>query len=261
MGMYLPGVEMHYPHRFVFIAGLPKSGTTWMENLIESIPGYKRLAPFDPELKLSEHILDPLLLEKIPPKGNFFLKTHIEARPEGVEALKLYRVPTLIMVRDLRDQCVSRYFHVLNQPSHRHHEFYKSNSQEIAFNHCLQITVSEYAEWIRGWLSVLKEKRNLFKLIRYEDLRKDVASCFKEVLVHFDINIVDATTEKIIEDVTNKARKSRDLKKGIRDGTNTFRSGKIGEWRDFFTVEDKSYFKAHANDVLIKCGYESDDSW
>jgi hypothetical protein len=132
-----------YPHRFVFIAGLPKSGTTWLENLVGAIPAYRRLVCYDPDNRLSEHVLDPVVLDVLPVRGNFFTKTHMEARPEGVEALRKNRVPTVVMVRDLRDQCVSRFYHVINQPSHRHHEFYLNGEHAEAFSHCVGITIDE----------------------------------------------------------------------------------------------------------------------
>jgi len=260
-GAYLPGVQERHPYRFVFIAGLPKSGTTWIENLVEAVPGYRRLAPYDPGSMLADHILDPVLLDNLPVRGNYFLKTHVEARPKGVAALKTQRVPTLVMVRDLRDQCVSRYFHVLNQPSHRHHKLYSTSPRYEAFSHCLDVTVSEYAEWVRNWLSVLKEEQQLFRLLRFEDARNDIATCFRDVLDHFAIELEESSIDDIISDVTTRARRNKDLKQGIRKGTNTFRSGKIGEWKDFFTPENTAYFKSHANDVLIDCGYEFDDSW
>jgi hypothetical protein len=250
-----------YPHRFVFIAGLPKAGTTWMENLIDAIPGYKRLAPYDPARQLEKHVLDPVLLEKIPVKGNFFLKTHVEARRESVSALIQHNIPTLIMIRDLRDQCVSRFFHVQNQPSHRHHVLYTTELHEIAFRHCIDITITEYAQWIRGWLEVMDKENRLFKLIRYEDMRKDVVVVFQNVLIHFDVQIEKKDAQKIVEQVTNKSRQTRDLKKGIKKGNNTFRSGKVGEWRDHFNRDDVAYFKKHANDVLLKCGYETNENW
>ena len=56
-------IKMHYPHRLVFIAGLPKSGTTWLENLMGAIPGYRRLVCYDLNNSLFEHKLDPAVLE------------------------------------------------------------------------------------------------------------------------------------------------------------------------------------------------------
>lgn len=258
--MTLPPVS-RYKQRFVFIAGLPKAGTTWMENLVETIPHYRRLAPFDPRASLDNHVLDRSLLQKLPGRGNYFLKTHVEAYPEGVAALIEYQVPTLVMVRDLRDQCVSRFYHVLNQPEHRHHDFYIHEDHEVAFKHCIEVSITEYAAWIRGWLNVIETRNMLFKMIRFEDMRSNTGLVFREVLEHFSINLDDETIEEIIQKVALASRKSRSLKQGIKSGTNTFRSGKIGEWREHFSSASIEYFKSQANDVLVDCGYETSENW
>ena len=43
--------------------------------------------------------------------------------------------------------------------------------------------------------------------------------------------------------------------------TRTFRSGKIGEWKKYFTDENKEEFKKHLGKYLIEFGYEKDDNW
>ena len=41
----------------------------------------------------------------------------------------------------------------------------------------------------------------------------------------------------------------------------TFRSGKTGVWKKYFTDEHKKIFKDVAGDLLIKLGYEKDNDW
>lgn len=264
--MLLQHAQMHflpranvYPHRLVFIAGLPKSGTTWLENLVGAIPGYRRLVCYDPKSLLIEHILDPVLLDYVPARGNFFIKTHVEARPEGVEALRRHKVPTVVMVRDLRDQCVSRFYHVLDEPSHRHYEFYKHGDRSAAFAHCVDECITYYANWIRDWLRVIDSDSH-FLLVRYEDMRADVKGQFLRVLKHFDIALTNGEVDTIIEEVSRWARQGASLGERLKEGS-TLRAGRIGDWRTHFSIPDVGRFKAMANDVLVSLGYEKDDAW
>jgi len=41
----------------------------------------------------------------------------------------------------------------------------------------------------------------------------------------------------------------------------TFRSGQIGEWKEYFTPEHKQLFKEIAGQMLIDLGYETDMNW
>ncbi len=41
----------------------------------------------------------------------------------------------------------------------------------------------------------------------------------------------------------------------------TFRSGKTGEWRNYFTAEHKRIFKETAGELVIRLGYEKNNDW
>jgi hypothetical protein len=41
----------------------------------------------------------------------------------------------------------------------------------------------------------------------------------------------------------------------------TFRSGKTGGWKTYFTAEHKSLFKEVAEDLVVRLGYEENNNW
>jgi hypothetical protein len=49
--------------------------------------------------------------------------------------------------------------------------------------------------------------------------------------------------------------------KKIFGNTSTFKSGKIGTWKKYFTQGNKDFFKQHAGQLLIDLGYETDFNW
>lgn len=51
------------------------------------------------------------------------------------------------------------------------------------------------------------------------------------------------------------------IQESLFGGTDTFRSGQIGEWKSHFTEQDKEMFKKNAGQLLIDLGYEQDFNW
>jgi hypothetical protein len=50
-------------------------------------------------------------------------------------------------------------------------------------------------------------------------------------------------------------------KRGEEDASSHFRKGQPGDWANHFASEHKAAFKERFNHVLVKLGYEDDDSW
>ena len=250
-----------YPHRLVFIAGLPKSGTTWLENLIGAVPGYHRLVCYDLNNSLFAHKLDSDVLEVLPSRGNFFTKTHVEASIEGVSSLRKFGIPTVIIVRDLRDQCVSRFYHVLNDPAHRHHKLYSLSERSAAFSHCVKITIDEYLIWVDDWLKAAENDSDCFLVVRYEDMYLNPKREFNRVLAHFDIKLTEETIDNILYSISKSSQDGKNIAERLKTHKNTLRKGGFGGWKNYLSAEDIKSFKLKANHQLIKLGYETDADW
>jgi hypothetical protein len=90
--------------------------------------------------------------------------------------------------------------------------------------------------------------------IRYEDL----------------VNNRDATLASMLDEVektgyripTPRAQALSVLVDAIQPKkSHTFRSGKTGNWKEYFTDEHKKLFKDVAGDLLTRLGYEKSADW
>ena len=92
--------------------------------------------------------------------------------------------------------------------------------------------------------------------IHFEDLVNDRARTLNLILDHLLARIGSDTLrtprESIIASLEASINPSR---------SPTFRSGKTGEWKKYFTAEHKKIFKDVAGELLVKLGYEKDDNW
>jgi hypothetical protein len=95
--------------------------------------------------------------------------------------------------------------------------------------------------------------------IHFEDLIHDRAGTLNRIIDHFLARVPLQTPRK---PGTRKGMLLESLEASINPSKSpTFRSGKTGEWKKYFTDEHKKIFKEVAGDLLIKLGFETDQNW
>lgn len=237
-----------YKHHLLFIAGLPKSGTTWLENMISSWPG---LGPYlipevaKYELKNHESISYELPIdfsEKFK-KMLSVTKMHIHASPNNLSILSNANIPWIALERDLRDVAVSYHFYVKSTPWHPSHKYhYKKSTKDglLRFGHEV---LPKYADWVRGWKHAVKKSSNGI-LISYEELNKNTTKALEKAAIHFGLNtdlipfVINKNKMKIIKYAENKKN------------TNFERKGITGDWKNYFDEELTTLYKSICDELL-----------
>ncbi len=178
----------------------------------------------------------------------------------------------VFILRDPRDQCISMIHYARRYP----HEWPKLAHME--FSQAIQSWVLDTSsiasvpmKWLDkkvkpfmgvvdfydrylGWID-----HPLFYTTTFEKLVGPDGGGSKEAQIQEIMNIAHHLDHPISLDRAQKIAQNLFGKKGAY--ANTFRSGKIGSWRDYFTKQDKEVFKKAAGQLLIKLGYEKDLNW
>ncbi|MCE7920357.1 MAG: hypothetical protein DYG85_12720 [Chloroflexi bacterium CFX1] len=244
----------------------PKSGTHLLDQILLGFsnvaPYAKRLHSFyaeyegdtgkkrDPQQAL--HWLDTLRPRDI-------ASAHLFARPETVARACSEKFVPYFIFRDPRDVVVSHVFYVADMETrHVHHAYYQSLPD---FNARLKVSIlgrpeagvefpniaERFAPYL-GWL----DKKEVLK-IHFEDL------------IHRRESTLLSILNRLLSRVTLQTPRERilaSLEASINpEKSPTFRSGKTGEWKKYFTDAHKALFKEAAGDLLIKLGYEKDSNW
>ncbi len=244
----------------------PKSGTHLLDQILlgfsNTAPFSKRIHSFYAEYQGEsgvKHEPEQALawLDSLRPRD--IASAHLFARPEAVaKACSSNFVPYFIF-RDPRDVVVSHVFYVTDMEArHVHHEYYKSLPD---FNARLTVSILgrpaadveflNIAERFAPYLSWLDHPEVL--AIHFEDLILDRTSALISIMEHLLARAPLHTSRQLI---LNSLETSINPKKSP-----TFRSGKTGEWRKYFTDEHKQIFREAAGDLLIKLGYEQNNDW
>ena len=246
----------HLPAK-VLVNGSPKTGTTWMIKLITSVPGYQAAGNFQGEIQRYT----------LAASGDV-VHGHDSYTPELGEILTGNRIKVILMVRDPRDQVVSRVFHLRRDTTNRVHERFLALSDDEAIKMCIEgaAGVRSAADLLRLTQSWLDGEMEIL-CVRYEDLVAHPSVELSKVFRYLGINLDETFLQTIIQ--RNRFERLTVGKKvwktwraaGQADPKSHFRKGIVGDWRNYFNEEHKLRFKEVAGDTLIEMGYEKDREW
>jgi hypothetical protein len=228
-----------------------------MSKLLGMIPGYYERTIYDPTRMMKFHDISSMVFELMPHYAHSVIKLHTKYSPENFAIIKEFLDKFIVMYRELRDMTVSRYFHVINEESHRHYLLYQQIPQEDGILHSMNIVRRAFVSWVKDWHEVAMAHPDAIIEVRYEELHTDVRGTMDRILRFLNI----AVDDKLLEQMgLTQLKTPVDLKQSLSRG-DTKRKGIVGEWRNLFTQKHKDYFKEVAGQLLIDLGYEKDLNW
>lgn len=231
----------------IFIAGHPKSGTTWFQNLVAGV-----VFGVDPEYAPYALVRDlvPGHMQKYYRRyaTPTYFKTHLKPRQ------RFRRV--VYLVRDGRDVMVSYYHHLKAELK-----------REVDFMEVVQardvIWPYKWHEHVEAWLE------NPFNadllVIRYEDLKADTVQQLERFCAFAGIE----RQRSFLAHIAEKASFQKLREKEIREGSVAFpdwprgqlfmRRGQVGSYRDEMPADVLQAFLKDAGSTLRKLGYSVDE--
>ncbi|HBX69291.1 MAG TPA: hypothetical protein DEH25_07880 [Chloroflexi bacterium] len=252
----------------LFANSFPKSGTHLLTQVLQ---GFIRLAPvvdsgLPAVVTFAGSTGQPRPLEAILTDLHRFLPGdigygHLHALPELTAELANDRVCAFFILRDPRDVVVSHVHYVTEMaPHHVHHHYYAHELKSFDERLTASIVgrpglaipfpdISGRFEPYLGWFDCSE-----VLILRFEDFVFQRAATLERVLDHAQ------SRGLLVKPPRDEAL--RLLGASINpEKSPTFRSGKIGKWRESFSEAHRSTFKNIAGDLLTWLGYEDGDDW
>lgn len=252
-----------YPQQVLFVAGLPKSGTTWLMRMLCSYPGFHELLV--PEATAYEMAVgrshDYEMPEDMFSRFDEMLvvaRMHVPGSPNNAKMLLESGIKYVVLYRDLRDVAVSHYFYVRQTPWHPECPTYRTLSPEEGLKVIADKTLATFVDWVQSWKQNADPELGLS--VRYEDLLTDSTSTLTQIARHFELDSSPEVVREIIED-HSFTRLSGGRGRGEEETGSFFRKGIVGDWRNYFTPAVTELYKERIGQFLIENGYEKDLSW
>jgi sulfotransferase family protein len=250
----------------VFGNSKPKSGS---HLLLQIINGFSRVMPYkyvaaDPvrtittegRRRTKAEILNDL---KHVPNGVIGWG-YVEATEENVSFLTSAGRVNYFIYRDPRDLLVSQVFFATDMhEEHGMHDYYNSLpdiSARLKFaitgidqEGLKMVSVKQRYDGVFQWL----EQKHVLCL-RFEDLINDRNRTLSAMLDEVEKTGYKIPTprEKALEILIESIQPKK---------SHTFRAGKTGGWKTYFTEEHKKLFKDVAGDLVVRLGYEKNNDW
>lgn len=280
--------------RHIICITIPKSGTHLLYKCLELINlkdvDFPERKPISPQfVEMARRI------NRYPPpnhyKGNFHVPTvgpipkgtfvrmknniqptaftiHWPYTKESEDIFNNYCKHHFFMIRDPRDQLVSMVFMV-----------YKNiNGEEVPFEEALLDLIDGGQRCYIRWAVEIQSTHPLmweYGVVGFYHLYLPWMQSEKFYTVKFE-NLIgpagDGSVEDQIKEIQNighhlsielTQEKVQEIQDNLFGGTLTFREGKIGSWKRYFTPKVKEVFKSTpgACQLLIDLGYETDNDW
>ena len=234
-----------YPRHLLFIAGLPKSGTTWLKKMVACHPGFHELLP----LAVTRYeMLTGRSHDYDLPRGMFHqlggmlavIKMHVHGSPNNLAVLRDAGVRHIVLHRDLRDVAISHVSYVKRAPWHPEHLIYLRRNTEEALRLFADRTLLEFAEWVRSWHDNGDPELSL--TVRYENMVGNPRNVLTAVSRHF---MLDSSPELIDEIIRKNSFEtlSKGRMRGKEQPRSFLRKGVVGDWKSHFTTELSDLFQ------------------
>ncbi len=245
------------PQTKALVNGSPRSGTTWMLRMIASIPGYFSVGNFQRDLQ-RYHTVRP----------GAVVHGHDTYTPELQAILQEEGIRVVLMVRDPRDQLVSRMFHVKRSQNHAWHDQMKDMNNDEALLLCIEgreglpgmdVMIRLAQSWLDNDAAMIG--------LKYEELLADPIAQFGRILTYLGIHDTGNLAKVIVDrNRFKRASAGRKIwaagrKPGQEKTGSHFRKGITGDWKNYLNAEHIAKFKEVAGQQLIALGYEQDLDW
>ena len=228
-----------------------------MLKLINSIPGYHEIGNFDGDLKRYRGV-----------GPGDVVHGHDWYTDKLGQIFQENGIKVVLMMRDPRDQLISRVFHIRRVDTHTWNEQLAGSNLDEAIMLCIEggnglPGTRTMIELTQSWL---ESDVNLVS-VRYEDLIEDTEKEFRRVLGYLEIKLPDSLITSIIErnqfERLSGGRKfwRQARQQGQADPDSHFRKGVVGDWKNYLKESHKSRFKEVAGDKLVELDYEYDLDW
>ena len=240
-------------HYLVWCCGLPKSGTTLIENILNTLPyvqiNMSAIRRYSEKGLNHPHGIKSSMVKFAPKNKYSFIKTHTHFSHEYLNTVASNNAKIIISLRDLRNMMISNYYYMANNPRHWAYDKIDRNNFKIGFQESLmlrdkitnQTALEYYYNWIINWKKYAKKNR--FLTLWHEDYLTDQINYIDKILEY--LNFEEFNSHNIERKLASERDKSGNLNLNLKNPgrkMSTFSNMDKIDFSNIFDKETEDFF-------------------
>jgi hypothetical protein len=222
------------PGRHIFIACVPKSGSTFIKNILVDITGYRDVFMVYTPSQFEQDLYLPMLDSVA--GTDTVTQQHCRASDANIQLMQAFGIRPVILVRNIFD-CVASLLDFYNGGAFAGSYFradYKSLDEGTRIDLLIDNLVPWYFEFVASWSLVEKQGRLDLMWLSYEDLIKNKPLAVKNILGFYGLSASIRGIEQRIGEVESEKQRTR------------FNKGISGRGKSKLSDNQKSRIKSYA---------------
>ncbi|XP_078599900.1 sulfotransferase 1B1-like [Branchiostoma floridae x Branchiostoma japonicum] len=243
----------------IVIVAYPKSGTHLLFEILHGILHGKALAPDDFGFLAALEFTLPrpsgldvvhARLTSAPVSSPRVMSTHLQRRlaPPGL-AQPDKDIKVIVVMRNPKDVAVSYYNFEQRNPLAQSQDSWDDYYREFRDG---KAVYGPYYDHVLGWWQMRDDPHFLF--LKYEDLNRDLTSSVKTIASFLKKDLTDDAVRAVAEACSFQTMKKRYAQSTSKLLQCITRKGKIGDWKNYFTLEQNREFDADYEDKMAGTG-------
>ena len=200
--------------RHIFIACVPKSGSTFLKNVLASVTGYRDAFMVYTPGQFEQDLYLPTL--ETVANVDTVTQQHCRASDANVQMMQAFGIKPVVLVRNIFD-CVSSLLDFYDGgafSSSFFREDYSTLDEETRINLLIDSLVPWYFQFVASWSLVEKQGRLDLMWLSYDELIKNKPKAVKDVLSFYGLGAPLHGIEQRITEIESEKRGTR-YNKGV----------------------------------------------
>lgn len=203
---------------YLFIACMPKSGSTYLANVMSELTGYPYVYLAYAYERSEQNLYFPKLIDSY--SFGSVTHMHLRATESAIDLMETFSIRPLILVRNIFDVVVSIRDHLLNEgfefPTFYCDESFKTLDEKTQFDFIIEHGIPWYFNFHVSWYQAISKRRIDGLWLIYDEVVSDWHKTLREVSTFYRIGKTDAEIDSALQQTSMKSKKKTRLNKGVK---------------------------------------------